>query len=151
MSERIDADPVTRLAPGAAQELPCPFALHRQGAFEETEGVPARLELGLAEEPIGDEQERRRAVGTSRIAKATCDGRQQRPADAVDGTDAWSDALLAGEVLRVGEAAKRRGQRLGEPVRVVEVLGEVATQLFSVGPMGCHECDGTLRRLAAGR
>ena len=78
----------------------------------------------LAEQAVGDEQERRRPDVAGRAAEAAGDGGHQRPADAVDGADAGGDALLALEVLRVGERAQAGDERRRERVGVVDVVGE---------------------------
>ena len=57
--------PASRAA--AAEELPGALGLARERPLEEAEGEPARLELGLAEQAVGDEQERRRAVAPRRV------------------------------------------------------------------------------------
>ncbi len=119
--------------------------------LEETEGEPAGFQLRLAEEPVGDEQERRRTVSAGGVPEAARDGREERPADAVDGADAGCDPLLAGEVLRVGQRAKARREGRGECVWVVGELGECRAERLGRLAMGGHERDGSLRDLAAGR
>ena len=74
MGQRIDGDPVAGLAGGAAQQLPGPLGLGGEGPLEEAEGEPARLELALVEEAIGDEQERR----GGRALRARCGSRAGR-------------------------------------------------------------------------
>ena len=88
--------------------------------LEEAEGEPAGLELGLAEQAIGDEQERRRAVACgsrcgSRAATAARSGQRTPWIGPMPGRD----ALLAVEVLRVGEAgeAARQGAPRTRPDR----------------------------------
>ena len=106
--ERVDRDPVTSLASRPAEELPRALGLDRERALEEAEGEPAGLELLLAEEPIGHEQERRRAIAARRVPEATRHGSEERPADAVDEPEAGRDALLACEVVRIGESCAGR-------------------------------------------
>ena len=111
MGQRVDRDPVAGLARGATEELPGPLRLDGERPLEEAEGEPAGLELSLPEQAIGKEQQRGRPVLLRRVAEAALDGGQERPADAVDGADAGRDPLLAGEVLRVGEAGAGRAVR----------------------------------------
>jgi hypothetical protein len=122
VGQRVDGDPVARLARGAAQQLPGPLGLGGERPLEEAEGEPAGLELAS--------RKRRSATNRSGVGrpcgalrKPRCDGGEQRPADAVDGADAGRDPLLAGEVVRVGEPASPRSGR-GEAVRVVAEVGE---------------------------
>ena len=84
----VDGDPVAGLAGGPAQELPGPLGLVGEGPLEQPEGEPARLEVRLAEQAVGEEQEGRRALAAGRVPEAARDGRDERPADAVDGADA---------------------------------------------------------------
>ena len=120
-------------------------------ALEEAEGEPAGLELLLAEEPVGDEQERRRAIAARGVPEAAGDGGEERPADAVDEPEAGRDALLAGEVLRIGERAEAGGQRPREAVGVVGELGEGRAEGLGRLAMGGDERDGALGDLAPGR
>ena len=76
--------------------------------IEEAEGEPALLERRLAEEAVGDGEPAGRAIAAGGLAEAALDGREQRPAHAVDGADAGRDALLAGQVLGIGEALEAR-------------------------------------------
>ena len=89
-------------------------------ALEEPEGEPARLELGLAQEAVGDEQS---GVGrSSRVAS-----RKPRETAARSGQRTpWigpmpgRDAVLALVVLGIGEAAQAAAQGGGERVGVAE-------------------------------
>ena len=108
VGQRVDGDPVARLARRATQELPGPLGLRGEGALEQAEGEPAGLELELVEEAIGEEQEGRRPVTARRVAEPALDRGEERPADAVDGADPGRDALLSGEVVRIGQIGEPR-------------------------------------------
>ena len=69
----------------------------------------------------------------------------------MDEPDAGGDALLAGEVLRVGERPEAGGQGSGEAVGIIGELGEPRTDGLGRLAMSGDECDGPLRDLAAGR
>ena len=121
MGERVDRDPVAGLTRGAAHQLPRPLRLHGQRPFEDPEGEPARLEVILVEQAIGQEQEGRRTVVLRGDPETARDGGHQRPADAVDGTETGCDTLLSLEVCGVGELREPGDERVRERVRVVEV------------------------------
>ena len=152
MGQRVDGDPVAGLARGAAQELPGPLGLGGERPLEEAEGEPAGLELGSRKSRSATNSS---GVGRSpRVAlrKPRCDGGEERPADAVDGADARRDALLAGEVVGIGERRRGRavsavanasGSLMSSARRRAERLGRVAV---------CgDERDGAGGRLARGR
>ena len=115
VGQRIDGDPVAGLAGGATHQLPGALGLGGQRPFEETEGEPARLELALVEEAIGDEQEGRRRRALRGVPEAALDGGEQRPADAVDGPDPGRDPLLPGQVLRVRERREPLVRAVAKP------------------------------------
>ena len=74
VGEGVDGDPVAGLAGGPAEELPGPFGLGRERSLQEPEREPAWFQaIGSAEEPIGDEEQRRRALiaGGVRGSRAT--------------------------------------------------------------------------------
>ena len=150
--ERVDRDPVAGFASGAAEELPGPLGLDVERPLEEAEGEPARLELRLVEEPVGDEEERRRAHAAGRVAEAALDGSHQRPADAVDRADARARPA-AGRRGTPGSARRceplRQGR--GEAVRVVGELGQGRAERLGGVAVGGHERDGVGRGLAANR
>ena len=56
VGEAVDGDPVAGLAGRPAEELPGPLGVVDDEPLEEAEREPARLELGLAEQAVGDEQ-----------------------------------------------------------------------------------------------
>ena len=120
VGERVDGDPVARLAGGPADELPGPLRLVGD---QSARAVPKANQRGsssrLAEEAVGDEEPRARAIAAGRLAEAALDGLDQRPADADDGADPGRDPALALEVLRVGERPRGRcaGRRRTRPGR----------------------------------
>ena len=129
MGQVVDRDPVGSLARTAAQELPGPLRLGRERPFEEREGEPARLEVLLAEQAIGDEQQRGRAVAARRLPETADDGREQRPADAVRRAEARRDDLLALEVLRIGQGRRGPSRRAAaKRVGILEVVGQAVTR-----------------------
>ena len=100
----------------------------RDRALEHAEGEPPRLERRLAEEAIGDEEPRARAIAPRRLAEAALDGLDQRPANADHVTDPGRDPALALEVLRVGERREALVQGAGEGFRVAGQLREAPAE-----------------------
>ena len=148
VGQRIDGDPVSGLARGAAHQLPGALGLGGEGPFEEAEGEPARFELALVEEAIGDEQEGRGGRALRGVAEPALDGGEQRPADAVDRSDPGRDALLTGQVLRVGEVGEACGQGRREAVGVVAELRQGGTEGLGRVAVRGDEGDGVGRGLA---
>ena len=149
MGERVDRDPVAGLAGRTAEELPRPLGLAVQRPLEQIEGEPPRLEMVLVEQPVGDEQEARRAVALGGVPEAAGHGRHQRPAHAVDGADAGRDPLLAFEVLGVGETLEAGRQGVRECVGVLDELCEVGAEGFGAGSVVGDEGDGSRGDLAS--
>ena len=117
MGEAVDGDPVAGLAGGPAQELPGPLGLGGQRPLEQPEGEPARLEVVVAQQAVGDEQERPDGIAPRGAPEPARHGGQQRPANAVVGPRPGRHEVLAGLVLRVGQGreARRAGARRTRP------------------------------------
>ena len=151
MGEVVDGDPVARLARGAPEELPGALRVGGQRPLEQAEGEPAGLEVRLAEQAIGDEQQRRRPVAAGLAAEPARDRRQERPADAVDRADAGRDVAHALLVLRVREALQPAPKGARERVRIADVVGERGPERLGRGLAGGDERDRALGRRARGR
>ena len=146
MGQVVDRHPVIGLASRPAEQLPGSLRFRGEGPLEQPEGKPAGLEVGLAEEAIGDEQQRRGGVAPRFVAEATGDRGQQRPPDAEDRADTGGDKLHAFLVLGVGEPFQPASQRRCERVRVADQLRQVEAERLGVGLVGGHEFDGALGR-----
>ena len=129
----VHGDPVAGLARRAPQELPGALRVGAERALEQAEREPARLEAVLAEQPVGDEEQRGGPDIAGRAAEAAGDRRHQRPADAVDGADPRGDPLLPVEVLRVGEGPEAGHERRGEGVGVVDVVRQAGAEGLGAG------------------
>ncbi len=147
--EVVHGDPVGRLPGRPAQELPGPFRIRDQGAFEDREGEPARLELGLAEEPVGDEQERGRPIVTGGATEAANDRGEERSADAVDRAETRSDANLARAIRRVGQTSQAIAQGLRERIGLADALRDRRAERLGGREMGIDEGYGQVRGRAA--
>jgi hypothetical protein len=144
VGQRVDRDPVAGFARGAAKELPGSFRLAIQRAVKEAEGEPAMLQLRLTEEAVGEEEQRRRAFLSGRLAEAPRHGRQQGPANAKKRPDAGRHSLLAGEIVGVGQLGQAAADRRCERVGIVRQLGKGAAQRFRRAPALGHQrnCTG---------
>ena len=150
MRQVVDRDPVGSLAGTAAQELPCPLRLGRERPFQEREGEPASFEVLLAEQAIGDEQQRGRPVAAGRLPETADDGREQRPADTVRRAQARCHELLAREVLRIGQGGEALAESVGERIGILEVVGQLDTEGLGGRLVVGDERDGAGRRGACG-
>ena len=117
----VDRDPVAglRAAAGAAATF---VGSARQEPLERSNREPARLELGLAEQAVGEEQQARPAICANASRKPRFDGLDQRPADAVARADPGRDVWPSGTRDRRARAkARPRGASrrvgIGELVR----------------------------------
>ncbi len=148
MGERIDRDPVVGLARGPAEELPGALGLGRERPLEQAEGEPAGFEAVLAEQAVGDEQERRGPILAGGLAEAARDRGHQRPADAVDRPDARGDPLGALEVLRIGEALEAAAQ--GRPRRRPDPRCRSARSAPRVSASGLWAATNSMARAVVG-
>ena len=125
VGERVDRDPVARLAGGAAQELPGALGLAGERPLEEAEGEPAGLELVLAEQAVGDEQERRRR-GRARVASRNPRWTAARSGQRTPWTAPIPGATRCCPARYSGSARRRRpaGQGGRERVGIVRMVGE---------------------------
>ena len=103
VGERVDGDPVARLAGRPAQELPAALRISGQEPVEQAEGEPAQLELAFVEEAVGQLEVARRPFRPGRLAEAAVDSRAERPAHAEGRPESGRDPLLALEVLGIGQ------------------------------------------------
>ena len=124
MRQRIDGDPVAGLAGGSSHQLPGSFGLVTEGPLQKAKREPAVLQLGFPKEPIGQEEERRRARPLDGDTEAALDSRQQRPANTEQRPDAGRDPALAVEVVRIGESLQAVPQGDREGVWLIDQLGE---------------------------
>ena len=117
-----------------------------EGALEQAEGEPARLEVRLAEQPVGEEQQRRRP--SRRVAS-----RKPRMTAAISGQRTpWTapmpgaTTLLALEVLRVGELRSRPAlQGGGEGVGVAGCSSARLVPRASAASGLCSATNATAR------
>ena len=129
MGKGIDGDPVARLPGSPSKKLPGPLRIGRQEPVEEPEGEPARLEPGLIEQAVGELEVAGRPFSPGGLPKAAVDGGAERPADPVGGPEAWGDAMLAVEILGVGEGRKAPSQGSGKGIRICRQVGQAAPEL----------------------
>ena len=150
--QRIDGDPVAGLAGGAAQELPGPLGLGVERPLEEAEGEPARLELRLVEEAIGDEQERRRR-GRRASRCGTRAGRRPAAASGRRGPRRSRARRAAGRRGTSGSAraARPRVSAAAKPSGSLVKSARAAPSASAGVAMGGHERDGVGGGLAPGR
>ena len=152
VGERVDGDPVAGLAGGAAEELPGPLGLVGERPLEQAEGEPAGLELGLAEEAVGEEQERRRRGRPW----SRCGSRAGRPRAAASGRRGRRRSRARPAAGRRGTPG-RRGRARPRVRAVAKASGSLASSASeapraSAGvAMGGDEGDGPGGHLAAGR
>ena len=110
VGEVVDGDPVAGLAGAPPEELPGALRVGGEGPLEQPEGEPARLEMRLAEQPIGDEQQRRGPLAAGRVPEPAA---RRRPA-AASGRRGPGRSRARRTAARPGTRGRRGARARGE-------------------------------------
>ena len=146
----VDGDPIVRLAGGAAQELPGQLGLGRERPVQEAEGEPARFQALVAQQAVGDGQERPGRIVAGRAPEAAGDRADERTADAIGRAEPRRHEMLTGVVGRVGQGLEALVQTIDEGRGVVAPLGQLGPQRARRLEARGHEGLRSLGRRADG-
>ena len=139
MGERVDGDPLARIAGGAAEKLPRSFRFRRKGAGKVPHAEPADFGHLIGEQPIHDIEDGGGRGWASAALERFVGGLHERQPDAEVPDQARSDAPGAFCVDGVAQAPETAPERSHKCIRVRDQPGQLHAERGRFAEVGGDE------------